>query len=75
MCDKSDYTLKEKSLASVWINKRSQIGKLMKLLRDDFQQRFRKETPPKQALLIMRQIPEFSIAECFVLVQAEPTLL
>ena len=51
MCDTSDYTLEEKIVACVWIHERSQSGKLMRQVRDDFRQRFRKEPPPKQRLL------------------------
>ena len=50
MYDTSDYILEERIVASAWINKCPQTGKSTKQVWDEFQQRFRKEPPPKQTL-------------------------
>ena len=47
----SDYILEERIVASVWTHERPQTGNSMRQVQDDFQQRFRKEPPPKQTLL------------------------
>jgi hypothetical protein len=51
MCDTGNYTIEQRIVVSVWIHERPQTGKTMKEVRDDFQQRFGQEAPPKQTLL------------------------
>jgi hypothetical protein len=45
------HSIEESILMSTWVHERNNTGKTIHILRDDFQTRFNKVTPPKMIML------------------------